>query len=180
MPRIRTIKPEMLQHPKVGRLTDRQIRLWVGLITQADDEGRLVADAGQLRFLVFGYFPDVSEGDVNEALEAIARVRLIQLYNVDDVRYAWIVGWKAHPKIDRKTLSRLPPCALHRALDESSTSPRSGSDQGSDQGSNQGSRIGVEGNGTEAPEAIGEPRTRSYLKASDNGRPRTVPAKGTF
>jgi hypothetical protein len=113
----------MLQHPKVGRLTDRQIRLWVGLITQADDEGRLVADAGQLRLLVFGYFPDVSEGNVNEALEAIARVGLIQLYNVDDVRYAWIVGWKAHQKIDRKTLSRLPPGPLpspRRVFDEPS------------------------------------------------------------
>src|SRR6266478_4836569 len=54
-PRIRSLKPEALQHRKVGRLSDRSFRLWLGLITQADDEGRMIWDPAQFRLLVFGY-----------------------------------------------------------------------------------------------------------------------------
>jgi hypothetical protein len=72
VPRIRTLKPEALQHRKVGRLNDRQFRLWVGMLTQADDEGRLVADAEQLRLQVFGYHPRVTARDVDAALDALA------------------------------------------------------------------------------------------------------------
>ena len=48
MPRIRSLKPEHKQHRRVGMLTDLQYRLWVGLITEADDDGRLVGNTSQL------------------------------------------------------------------------------------------------------------------------------------
>ena len=68
MPRIRTVKPEAPQHRKLGRVSDRAFRLWLTMLTQADDEGRLSADPGQLRLLTFGYFPEVTEVDVAGAL----------------------------------------------------------------------------------------------------------------
>ncbi len=133
-PRIRTIKPEALQHRKVGRLTDREFRLWVGMITQADDEGRLVADAGQLRAWFFGFWREVSEDDVETALAAIAGLELIRLYDVDGVRYASFPSWDDHQMINRPTPSRLPAPPLHGAFHEPSLSPHSGSDRiGKDQ-----------------------------------------------
>ena len=65
-PRIRTIKPEHKQHRKVGQLTDFQYRLWVGLITEADDEGRLVGNAPQLRALIFPYQGDLTLDAVDQ------------------------------------------------------------------------------------------------------------------
>src|SRR3990167_9090715 len=68
MPRIRTLKPECLHHRKVGKLHDRAFRLWVAMILQADDEGRLVADLEQLRAVAFAYHARVKITDIDAAL----------------------------------------------------------------------------------------------------------------
>jgi hypothetical protein len=111
MPRIRTLKPEHRQHRKVGALTHRQYRLWVGMISEADDDGRLVADAKWLRAVVFPYHDKLSVGRVEEALQAIAKSGAIVLYRHGDTRYAWFPSWRDHQKLDRAhyTPSRLPP-----------------------------------------------------------------------
>lgn len=109
MPRIRSIKPEALQHRKVGRLTDREFRLWVGMLTQADDEGRLSADPDYLRVLVFGYHPKVKERDVDAAMDRLVNFGLIRLYEVDGVRYADFPSWQDHQRISHPTPSKYPP-----------------------------------------------------------------------
>jgi len=108
MPRIRTLKPEHRQHRKVGPLTDREYRLWVGMILEADDEGRLVCDAAQLRALVFAYQPKVPLAAIEAALARLEGVGLIRLYGVGTLRYADFPSWHDHQRIDRKQPSRLP------------------------------------------------------------------------
>jgi hypothetical protein len=49
VPRIRSLKPDHRTHRCVGKFSDREYRLWVSMILEADDEGRLVVDADQLR-----------------------------------------------------------------------------------------------------------------------------------
>lgn len=131
-PRIRTIKPEALQHRKVGKLTDQQFRLWIGLITQADDDGRLVADPDQLRVLAFGYFPRVTVAAVQAAVQALAEVGLIRLYTVAGVRYADLPSWRDHQRINRPTPSRLPAyedsVGVHGGFSEPPVRPHAGSE----------------------------------------------------
>ena len=81
------------------------------MITQADDEGRLIADAGQLRIQTFGYHQDVTEYDVDEALREIAGTGLVVLYDVRGIRYAWFPSWREHRRIHSRhfTPSKLPP-----------------------------------------------------------------------
>ena len=135
MARIRTLKPEAPQHRKIGRLSIHARWLWVVMITQADDQGRLVADAEQLRLWAFGYDFDVSNELVDGWLQEIARTGLVRLYTVRAVRYCVFDSWRDHQKIDRPTPSKLPdPPPLRstrtrRTLDEPSTSARRGSDQ---------------------------------------------------
>jgi hypothetical protein len=160
MPRIRTLKPESLQHRKVGRLTDRQFRLWVGMITQADDEGRLVADAGQLRLLFFGYHPRVTETDVEQAMLALGAVGLIRLYTVAGVQYADLPSWHDHQVIDRPKPSKLPP------YDESSST------RGSIDAPSAMSRGGSEGIGREGiggDQDHGAPSTPSLIGTNGHG-----------
>lgn len=115
MPRIRTLKPEHKQHRKIGPLTDRQYRLWLGMLTEADDYGRLVADAAQLRILIFAYHPKVKIEHVADDLQALAEIGLLELYTVEDTRYAAFLSWRDHQKVDHPTPSRLPePPAYHK------------------------------------------------------------------
>lgn len=134
MARIRTLKPEAPQHRKVGRLSIHARWLWATMITQADDEGRLVADTGQLRAWAFAYDVEITLEQVDLWLHEIAQTHLVRLYCVRAVRYAYFPSWKDHQKIDRPTLSKLPiPPQLRstrsrRGKSEPSSSPRHGSE----------------------------------------------------
>lgn len=138
MSRIRSIKPEAPQHRKVGALSDRAFRVWTVLLTQADDEGRLVCDASQVRVWGFSYHRDVTDAHVEEAIQEVARPGLIRLYTINGTRYAVFGSWADHQKINRPTPSKLPPppslldylsdrsVTDHGALTEDSRSPHGG------------------------------------------------------
>jgi hypothetical protein len=142
MPRIRTLKPEAPQHRKVGRLSIWARWLWVTMLTQADDDGRLPADPGQLRLLAFGYDEDVTVAKVADWLAEIAQTGLIVRYDVRKVPYAHFPSWHDHQRIDRPTRSKWPPppelrsTKPRRPLADPSTMPRGGSE------GSEGSRIG--------------------------------------
>ena len=108
MPRIRTLKPEHRQHRKVGQLSDRAYRLWVGMILEADDEGRLVCDADQLRALIFGYHKKATPALIEDSLSTLTRLGLIRLYEQNGTRYADFPSWHDHQRINRPTPSKLP------------------------------------------------------------------------
>ena len=153
MPRIRSLKPEHKTHRKIGPLTDRQYRLWVGMLTEADDEGRLVADPAQLRLQVFGYHPRVRLEHVVEALQVLFDAHLIDLYTLDGIQYAAFPSWHDHQVINKRRASKLPSPLQSRndtgALPEYSgmTPVGSRSDQGSDLIKDQGSEGIKEGKG---------------------------------
>jgi hypothetical protein len=177
MPRIRTLKPEHRQHRKVGPLTHREYRLWVGMICEADDEGRLVAESSSLRATIFPYHADVSEADVHSDLLTLKRLGLVMLYqaapqngssrhvvplsgssaprsamNRHSVTIAMFPDWRDHQRIDKPKPSRIPP---PRVRDRSRKDTGSIDDKsvksirGSERiGKDQGSeRIGKEGKG---------------------------------
>jgi hypothetical protein len=108
MPRIRTLKPEALQHRKVGRLSDQAFRLWIGFLTQADDEGRLRWDAHQYRLLVWGYHEEIGVGYVEEALDELLDVGLVVHYGPADEPMIALPSWADHQRVDHPRLSGLP------------------------------------------------------------------------
>ena len=132
MARIRSLKPEAMLHRKVGRLSDRAFRLWIAMLTQADDDGRLVADARHLRLVAFGYHERVVVKHVDHAMLEIAKVGLIRLYTHGGVEYADFPSWHDHQAIDRYTPSTLPAHedseCIPRTLAEHSPSIRVGSE----------------------------------------------------
>jgi len=167
-PRIRSLKPEGLQHPKVGKLSDRAFRLWVGLITQADDEGRLRWRPDQFsRIIVFGYHEKVTATLVSETLLEIVVADLAYHYVVDDKEYVELHDWKEHQKVDRPVASILP-ARVH----ESSrvlASPRVDLDL--DLGS------GSEESLAEAPTAAPPPTPQIQVEARSKKPPRKIAAK---
>lgn len=125
MPRIRTLKPEHRQHRKVGALDHISYRLWVGMILEADDEGRLVYDPEALRVLIFGYHVKVTRALVEASTNRLAGLGLVCRYAAEGQEYLWFPSWHDHQKIDRPRPSLLPMCDAstnaRRTLDESSS-----------------------------------------------------------
>jgi hypothetical protein len=109
MPRIRTIKPEILEDAKTANLTHEAWRLFVSMIALADDHGGLRGDPAWLDGQVFWGSP-VSGGlpGLDDALEELATVNLVSLYEVRGQRYAQITNWNKHQKVDHPSKPRLP------------------------------------------------------------------------
>jgi hypothetical protein len=111
-PRIRTIKPELWQNERVGALSYIERVLYLGLITMADDEGRLRALPSAVGGHIFPY-DDLSPKRVAALMIRLQDVGLVELYQRDGKPYAWIVGWSEHQKINRPSPSRLPAPSLN-------------------------------------------------------------------
>jgi hypothetical protein len=107
-PRIRSLKPEIWQHEKIGKLTPEQRLLFLGLVTMADDEGRL----RELPSLIIGHvFPydQVSPRRLGQWLHRLAQVGLIERYSVvDGEQIIQLHGWHRHQRINRPNPSDLP------------------------------------------------------------------------
>lgn len=107
MARIRTVKPDAWQDPRVGRLSTDARLLWVVLITMADDDGRFMA----LPAVIFGHGyphdPDALQR-IPGLLDELAACGLLTVYEVDGVAYGQHPKWSDHQKINRYTASKLP------------------------------------------------------------------------
>ena len=180
MPRIRTLKPEHRQHRKVGQLSDRAYRLWVGMILEADDEGRLVAEVSQLTATIFPYQRKVKDADVQRALVELSTTDLLRLYSHNGTQYAWFPSWHDHQKIDRPRPSKLPTYEAssndRRTLDDASTKPRAdlirsdliGKDQGSE---GKGGERGGKPIAPRSAHALSEEQDRARLEALRGKKP---------
>lgn len=108
MPRRRMIDPSIWSDSLVGSLSDPARILFIALISNADDEGRLEADALSLRRTAFG-FRDVSVADVEGWLAEIAStLRSVAVYQRDGRRYVELQNWLCYQTINRPTPSRIP------------------------------------------------------------------------
>jgi uncharacterized phage protein (TIGR02220 family) len=154
MNRIRTLKPEIHGHRKTGPLSHLHFRLFVGVITAADDEGRFVADAEQLRVLIFGYHR-IRAAELEAGLKHLETLGLVKLYTAAGTPYGWLPSWHDHQRINRPTPSKLPPppteasVSTHGAISEDSVSPHGALTEASRLARARGIGSGSEGNGRE-------------------------------
>ena len=114
--RIRTIKPEILEDQKAAALPHDTWRLFVSLLLLADDYGNLSAHPAQILGAAFWAHDDA---DVPRMLRELVEADLVQLYTVRRQRFAHIVGWKKHQKVDH------PGKPLFPGPDQAPARPRS-------------------------------------------------------
>lgn len=114
-PRIRSIKPEMWHDEAFGSLTPQARLLFIGLITMADDEGRLRDLPAAIIGHVFPY-DSVPPAKVDRWLEELNHADLIVRYDVGEHSYIALRSWSKHQKINRATESRLPAPPTERSL----------------------------------------------------------------
>lgn len=95
----RIIKESTFSSEKIAELSDFEFRLWVGLITQADDAGRGDARPAIIKGRVFPLRDRVTVKDIDTALHGLAAKGCVSLYTVGGKPYFWFPTWAAHQRV---------------------------------------------------------------------------------
>lgn len=172
--RIRSLKPDVWDDEALGECSTSARLLFVGLITQADDDGRLPGNPRWIASKVYPYDEDISSAAIETWLDELDRVDVIRLYEVAGKTYIWLPSWDSHQTIDKRYYrpSRLPeppqesPPSAPRAPAEATDPAPNGAQESATP-----DRIGEEGIGGDRrgeSEAAAPDATRSTsLSASD-------------
>lgn len=108
MPR-RLVSSEIFFNDKVAELPTEGKLLFIGMITNADDEGRLKGSPKFLKARIFPY-DNIEVDSIKTFRDKCHRLGLIQCYEVDGFEYIRLVGWDEHQSLrkDRKKVSTIP------------------------------------------------------------------------
>lgn len=105
MPRIRTIKPEFWGDEKLAPLPPSTRLVFLGLISMADDAGRVVDSVKTVDGFIF---PETDDS-AREALDTLASLgRILRYKSESGQRLIQITGWRDHQKVDRPSAHVLP------------------------------------------------------------------------
>jgi hypothetical protein len=105
MPRIRTVKPEFWQDEKLASLDPLTRLVFLGLISMADDAGRLVDNVKLIDGFLFPETADTSR----DPLDTLARSsRICRYISASGQRLIQISNWERHQKVDHPNKYTLP------------------------------------------------------------------------
>jgi len=107
-PRIRSLKPELWQDEKIGRLSRDARLLFVGLITLADDDGRFRALPALILGHVFPYDDDALKR-LEKWMAELCALGLVVRYEADGMQYGELPGFRNHQRISKPRDSIIPP-----------------------------------------------------------------------
>ncbi|MET8740794.1 hypothetical protein [Streptomyces sp. NPDC004728] len=114
MARIRTIKPEAFASESLASVSLSAERTFFGLLTQADDQGRLRDQAAVIAGQLWSLRREHGPVEVEDDLTQLDGAGLICRYEGGDgKRYLHIVTFAKHQKINRPSGVRNPPCPHH-------------------------------------------------------------------
>ena len=121
MARKRMIDPSFWTDEKLGEYCNMVERLlFMGLISNADDEGRGRANPKLLMSSIFPY-DDMRISDFKNSLAKLAGLGLIRLYQVEGQQYFEVVNFAKHQTINKPTPSAFPPSTVGLPEDYGST-----------------------------------------------------------
>lgn len=95
----RILKESICTSEKLAKLSHFEFRLWVGLLTQADDYGCGDGRAAILRNFIFPLQPEVTVQEVARAMKRLEKLGCIGLYEVDGAPYFWFPTWLDHQRL---------------------------------------------------------------------------------
>ncbi|WP_189802533.1 hypothetical protein [Streptomyces tanashiensis] len=114
MARIRTIKPEAFASESLASVSLSAERTFFGLLTQADDQGRLRDQAAVIAGQLWSLRREHGPVEVEDDLTQLDGAGLICRYEGGDgKRYLHIATFAKHQKINRPSGVRNPPCPHH-------------------------------------------------------------------
>ena len=155
MARIRTIKPEFWADEKLAPQPPVVRLVFLGLMSLADDAGRLVDNVKTIDGLIFPETDDTSR----EALDILATMgRVIRYQAESGQRLIQVANWEKHQKVDKPSKYVLPAPSAENLIP---------------QGDTEGSRISREGVANVSRDGIAptvdlRPTTSDQLPANEH------------
>lgn len=128
MARKRMIDPGIWQSEDFSKLSMLERLLFIGMFSNADDEGRGRAKPIYLKSIIFPY-EDMRIADIDKALDNIAHNMSVVFYTSGESEYYSLLSWNKWQKIDRPRDSDLPAfddtcIVIRNVFDEQSTNDR--------------------------------------------------------
>jgi len=108
MARKRFLTPDIWSDAFFVKLSPQERLLFIGMITVADDEGRLRATPSYLKGEIF---PEdrVADTKIRQFRDRVAALnRSVQLYKVDGIEYVQLRNWPRYQSPSHPAPSRLP------------------------------------------------------------------------
>ena len=92
----RIIKDSIHESERISDLSDFNFRLWICLITSADDKGRCDARPAIIKGHCFPLRDRVSVKDIDAGVHALAAAGCVTLYKVGGRPYLYLRNWEKH------------------------------------------------------------------------------------
>lgn len=108
MARKRMLDPNIWVSEDVAMLSVFARLMFIGMISNADDEGKGRANVAYLKSTIFPYDEDISTRKVNDALKAISEHCSVEIYTVDGKQYYRFKNWKNWQKVEKPSPSQIP------------------------------------------------------------------------
>ena len=118
MARKRMISPTIWEDPSFNRLSIGARLLFVGMISNADDDGYVRGDYGSLKRLIFG-FDDAVGAQLEGWITELKNFKNVHFFEVEGETYAHFLKWAEYQTLreDRKVVSSYPKCTICQAHD---------------------------------------------------------------
>lgn len=132
--------------------TYRKQLLYIGIFSNADDQGRILGLSTYLNGLIFPY-KKISDDTIQEDLEWLSKEGMLAIYEHEDVPYYFVAKWEKYQSINHPQPSKLPvppwggiewgkkKSASNRSAEEGVSKTGNDSGNGYGNGSGNGSRI---------------------------------------
>lgn len=108
MARKRMISPEIWQSEDFSKLSTLAKLVFIGLFSNADDEGRGRARAVYIKSIVLPYEEGIRVADIEKSLDEIAANMSVIFYAHDGNEYYELTNWQAWQKVDKPQKSKVP------------------------------------------------------------------------
>jgi len=107
MARKRMIDPSIWTSESFGSLSNLGKILFIGIISNADDEGRFKGSPTYLKAIILPYGNETTEA-ISDALEELEQEKIITIYTVEDTLYGVLPKWNLYQTISRPYPSKIP------------------------------------------------------------------------
>ena len=107
MARKRMVSPNFWTDEKIGECSIQERLLFMGLISNADDEGYGRANPKLLKSLIFPY-DDIRTSDVEKWLSNLGGLNVVVLYSYQGQTYYYLPNFLKHQTINKPTETAFP------------------------------------------------------------------------
>lgn len=108
MARKRMIDPDFWNDEKLGSCTRDERLLFMGLISNSDDEGKGRANVRLIKSEIFPYDDDLKIKDIEKMFINLSKKNLVIVFVVDEQEFYYLPNFNKHQVINKPMPSKLP------------------------------------------------------------------------